>query len=130
MLQDDTIVDYEYLNQPIYSGARVSVLGAYCCIMQYALASNLNYASIGQLLKLLQVLCPEVNLLPNTFYKINKFFKQFNSKTKVQKDCCVCSCIIDDGLNVCNTYNSSDSSFGQFAQIPVNKTLQTLVSSK
>ena len=36
MLQDDTIVDYEYLNQPIYSGARVSVLGAYCCFMQYA----------------------------------------------------------------------------------------------
>ncbi|KAL5481587.1 hypothetical protein EMCRGX_G021780 [Ephydatia muelleri] len=33
MLQDDTIVDYEYLNQPIYSGARVSVLGAYCCFM-------------------------------------------------------------------------------------------------
>ena len=84
MLQDDTLVDYEYLNQPIYSGARVSVLGAYCCIMQYALASKLNYASIGHLLKLLQVLCPEVNLLPKTFYEVKTIFKQLfkNKSTK------------------------------------------------
>ena len=130
MLQDETNIDYEYLQQPIYSGARVSVLGTYCCIMQYAIASSINYASIGQLLKLLQVLCPPVNLLPKSFYKVQKLFKQFNSKTKIQKVCCVCSCIIEDGLNVCNKCNSSDSNFGQFAHIPVNKTLQTLVSSE
>ena len=88
MLQDDTIVDYEYLNQPIYSGARVSVLGAYCCIMQYALASKLNYASIGHFLKLLQTsssLCPEVNLLPKTFYKVKKIFKQLIQKHKYKR---------------------------------------------
>ena len=70
--------------------------------MQYAIASSINYASIGQLLKLLQVLRPPVNLLPKSFYKVQKLFKQFNSKTKIQKVCCVCSCIIEDGLNVCN----------------------------
>ena len=42
----------------------------------------------------------------------------------------MCSCTVDDGLNVCNTYNSAGSSFGQFAHIPVKKTLQMVVSSK
>lgn len=130
MLHDDTNINYEYLKQPIYSGAGVSVLGAYCSIMQYAITNSLNDVVIGQLLKLLQVLCPKPNLLPKSFYKVKTFFKQFNSKTKVQKVCCVCSCIIDDGLNVCNRCDSSDTSFGQFAHIPVNKMLQTIVSSK
>lgn len=131
MLQEaDSNIDYDYLNQPIYSGATVSVLGAYSCIMQYAIASNLNYASIVKLLALLQVLCPAVNLLPKSFYKVKTFFKHFNSKTKVQKVCCVYQCFIDDGLQTCDTCHSSDISFGQFAHIPLNKTLQTIASSK
>ena len=85
MLQDETNIDYEYLQQPIYSGARVSVLEHTAAIMQYAIASSINYASIGQLLKLLQVLCPPVNLFPKSFYKVQRFLSSLTQKQKYKR---------------------------------------------
>ena len=97
-LKDDAYVEYKELQQPIYNHANDSVLGAYCSIMQYAIANT--YSAIGGLLKLLQVLCPQPNLLPKTMYNIKRFFQQFNSNTILKTVCCKCSIVVD-GLNSC-----------------------------
>ena len=78
---DDAHVDWKKLQQPINDHARVSLLVAFCSIMQWAKAYKVPYAAISGLLNLLQVLCPQPNLLPKTFYNVKQFFQQFNSNT-------------------------------------------------
>ena len=90
-LKDDAYVDWKKLQQPIYYHASVCLIGAYCSIMQFAIANKVPYAAIGGLLKLLQVLCPQPNLLPKTFYNVKQFFRQFNSNTILKRVCCKCS---------------------------------------
>ena len=65
-------IDDSFL-QPLYSGASITVCGAYCSTMQFATANKLTYTAIEELLKLLQILCPCPNALPTTIYKFKKF---------------------------------------------------------
>ncbi len=54
-----------------------SSTGGYC-----ALCNQLPYAAIEDLLKLLQLLCPQPNLLPTSPYKLKKFFRRHNVQFK------------------------------------------------
>ena len=64
------------LFEPLYSGSKF-ILWSFCSIMQFCMMHKLSYTAIGELLKLLQVLCPIPNQLPTTVFKLKKKFNQF-----------------------------------------------------
>ena len=75
----NSTMDDDTLFQPLYSGADITMCGAYSCIMQYASSKKLTYTAIDELLKLLCTLMPSPNL-PSSFYKLKRFFQHFNMK--------------------------------------------------
>ena len=65
--EDEMKLDDELLG-PVYDGSKVTVLGAYCAIMEFKRACRLPFTAIAMLLQLLQLLCPSVNKLPRSVY--------------------------------------------------------------
>jgi hypothetical protein len=61
-------------SEPLFAGSRVSALEAYILIFQYALRHHLTAKAFSELLLLLQVLLPAVNLLPKSLYLLKNFF--------------------------------------------------------
>ena len=61
-------------SEPLFAGSRVSTLEAYIMIFQYALRHHLTAKAFSELLLLLQVLLPAVNLLPKSLYLLKNFF--------------------------------------------------------
>ena len=78
------------LFKPLYSGSSVTVCGAICSIMQYCIAYKLSYSAIGELLKLLQLLCPTPNHLPSSVFLLKKFFNSFKMKYNDNNLCSNC----------------------------------------
>jgi len=94
-----------HLYQPLYSGAEITICGAICAIMQFCTTYKLSYSAIGNLLKLLIILCPTPNHLPKSFYMLRKFFEQFQSNYKHSKYCTNCNLTVCD-CNCANSYNT------------------------
>ena len=130
----DSNIDGSFL-QPLYSGASVTVCGAYFSIMQYATANKLTYTAIEELLKLLQILCPSPNSLPTTLYKFKKFFQQYSAGFEQQQVCSECFTSLNKG-EVCATCVDADNPVhspvrpGLLVQIPFHKPLQAVLSSE
>lgn len=65
--------------QPMYPGSSVTVLGAYCILMEVKRLCRLPFSTMVILLEVLQLLCPAKNLLPTTKYQLIKFARKFSS---------------------------------------------------
>ncbi len=109
--------------QPLYPGAVVTICGAHCAIMSYAVNNKLPYSAIGNLLKLLHLLCPASSQLPSSYYKLRKFFQSFTSSYKKQRKCAECE-------ESSRSEQSCHGRDGYFIQIPVEKALKTITQSK
>ena len=84
--EDEMKLDDELLG-PVYDGSKVTVLGAYCAIMEFNRAYRLPFTAIAMLLQLLQLLCPSVNKLPCSVYVFMTFFQRYSSPCKRTNFC-------------------------------------------
>ena len=108
---------------------RKPVRGAYFAIMHFAIRSKLSYATIDHLLDLLRLLCPDPSQLPMSFYKFKKFLQLFRFSYDKEKYCFECESVYQG--KSCSTVDCSGSSNpGHLLHIPIEKSLQALVSSK
>ena len=110
--------------QPLYAGAEITLCGAISAIMQFSLRNKLSYTAIGELLKLLLLICPVPNLLPTSFYKVKKFFQKLESIKSLEKVCGTCQ------LKDCSCDSPSSLASGYLVELSINKPLQTIVSSE
>ena len=69
-----------FMSNKIYSGSQVTVLEAYCLLMELKRICRLSFTTMVMLLSLLQILCPAGNLLPTSKHQLLKFAYQFKSK--------------------------------------------------
>ena len=106
-----------------YPGAVVSICAAYCAITSFAVKNKLSYASIENLLKLLQILCPASSQLPTSHYKLRKFFQNFTSSYDKQHMCAECE-------RTSSNEHSCHGKDGYLIQVPVEKALKTIVQRK
>lgn len=114
------------LLEPLYPGAAISVCAAYCLIMKFAITSKLSYTAIGNLLKLLRLLCPFSNNLPSSFYRLRTFFKQYTPSHEKQRVCPECERVLEVGDHCPRDHGG----FGHVVHIPIEKSLRTIVQSK
>ena len=68
------------MSEPIYPGANITVLGAYCLLMEFKRLCKLPFSTLVTLLSVLQLLCPAENLLPTMKHQLVKFARQFPSQ--------------------------------------------------
>ena len=71
---EDVLIDNEFW-EPVYEGANISTVGAYCAIMEFKRACRLSFSTIAMLLQLLQLLCPSHNKLFKSIYTFKKSFR-------------------------------------------------------
>ena len=77
--------------EPIYEGARITVCGAYCAIMEFKRVCRLHFTAIAMFLQILQLLCPAGNKLPRTVFILKKFFQKYSSKSRKMRFCGSCN---------------------------------------
>lgn len=112
------------LFKPVYSDSSVSLSGAVCAIMQFCIAHELSYTAMGELLKLLQLLCLTPNLLPTTVYQFKKFFQHFKMPYQYSNVCSTCNAMNND----CHCDHPAKNS--HLVHIPVEKSLCAVLLSK
>ena len=81
----------ENLFEPLYTGAKVTVCGAYCAIMHLKSTCRLPFSTVSQILELLLLLCPSDNKLPRSIYQLKKFFKRFGTEQVKTLYCSSCN---------------------------------------
>ena len=127
--QDTLSVPAEFL-QPLYPGSTTTACGAYCSIMHHAIENKLSYTAIDELLQLLRLLMPNPNNLPSSFYKLKKFFNLFGAEYQKSEYCAECHSQLAKGA-VCKAPQCKFAyGRGHLVHIPIEKALQTLVSTK
>ncbi len=77
--------------EPIYSGSNVTLLVAYCILMEFKSICRVSFSTMVMLLNLLQLLCPPGNCLPKTKYQLVKFAQMFDSSHSRIDYCHVCN---------------------------------------
>jgi hypothetical protein len=102
---------------PLYIGAKITLCGALYAIMQFCTENKLTYTAIGELLKLLVLLCPPDNSLPKSFYIFKKFFQQFEGSHILQQ--------VD-----CSGEDSTSSDVAHLVTVEMYKPLQAVISSE
>jgi len=95
--------------------------------MKYASENNLEYSTIGNLLQLLQLLCPNPNKLPKTHYKIKHFFEQQQVPSSCRTFCTKCH---NYEANCGCTDIASSTTTGYLVQFSIYKPLQAVLTSK
>lgn len=119
----------ENMFEPLYQDSTITTCGAYFSIMHFANQNKLSYTAINDLLALLQLFCPEPNNIPSSFYRFKKFFKQFSSDYTKKKYCLDCETEFEGSS--CSTEDCRGSGEkGYLVQIPIEKSLQAIISSK
>ena len=109
---------------PLYVDSRISVSGATCSIMHYCMAYKLSYTAIGELLKLLQLLCPSPNHLPASVYQLKKYFRQCQMPHKCYNICSNCQAIKEECICDHQLLNS------HLVHVPIKKQLYSVIKSK
>jgi hypothetical protein len=117
-------------SQPLFAGSRVSSLEAYIMIFQYALRHHLTAKASSELLLLLQVLLPAVNLLPKSLYLLKKFFLKAFPNICVTEHyyCQVCHTPRDpSSLHQCSNELCVSRKFDRFITVPLAPQLQEMM---
>ena len=119
-----SLEDSSDLFEPLYSGSTISFCGAVCSIMQFCMTYKLSYTAIGELLKLLQLLCPMPNKLPPSVFLLKKFFNCFKMSYDYSNLCSNCSVNKEDCQCDHPVYKS------HLIHVPLQKPLFAVLSSK
>ena len=109
---------------PLYPGAHITLCGALCAIMHFCTTNKLSYTAIGDLLKLLSILCPFPNLLPGSFYKFKKFFQQFQSIHNQSEICLKCQ---QSTKVTCSCENVSRETKAHLIHLEIQKPLERIL---
>ena len=88
-----------FMSNKIYSGSQVTVLEAYCLLMELKRTCRLSFTTMVMLLSLLQILCPAGNLLPTSKHQLLKFAYQFKSKHSRIDYCRSCGNELESSLS-------------------------------
>ena len=110
---------------PLYPGAAITLCGALCAIMQFCTSNKLSFTAIGELLKLLTLLCPHPNLLPNSFYKFKKFFQQFHPIHHHHEICVQCQ---ENTEDVCSCTDVNQENIAHLVHLEIHKPLEQILS--
>ena len=108
---------------PLYPGASVTICAAYCAIMTYAIANQLSYSAIENLLKLLHLFCPSSHQIPSCLYMLKKFFRQYTSSYEKKRVCPSCHSVLKKG----ETCPRSHGQNGHMIRVPIEKALKSVV---
>lgn len=96
--------------------------------MQFCTSNKLTYTAIGELLKLISLLCPSGSILPKSFFRFKKFFQRFkeiNQCHTLKKVCLECM------KDVCSCGNATSSTnIAHLVNVEIHKPLQAIISSK
>ena len=117
-------------SEPLFAGSRVSTLETYTMIFQFALRHHLTAKAFSELLSLLQVLLPPVNLLPKSLYLLKNFFlKAFPNICIIEHYYCqVCHTPHDPAsLHQCSDELCVSTKFDHFITIPLGPQLQEMM---
>jgi hypothetical protein len=117
------------LFEPLYDNSTTTTCGAFFSIMHFAIKNKLSYTAIGDLLSLLNLLCPKPNNIPSSFFKFKKFFQQFSSSYTRTNYCVDCEAELE-GDSCVNEDCTGTGGLGHLIQIPIKKSLQAIISSK
>jgi len=98
---EEVLIDDDFW-EPVYEGANISTVGAYCAIMEFKRACRLSFSTIAMLLQLLQLLCPSNNKLPKSVYYFKKFFQGQSNSFQRRQFCSNCKTEYQDGQKLCN----------------------------
>ena len=93
----------EKMFDPIYEGARITVCGAYCLIMEFKRVCRLPFTAIAMLLQILQILCPVDNKLPRTVFFLKRFFQKYSSKSRKMRFCGSCNRKLTSSQRKCSS---------------------------
>lgn len=115
---------------PLYPGANVTVCGAYCAIMHLQSKCRLSFSTLGEVLMLLQLLCPQNSKLPRSVYILRKFFCKVKSQENRKTFCPNCHNEIEG--KTCSTPDCtvSTSEPDVFIQLDITAQLRTILSRK
>ena len=127
--EDEEQLDDELLG-PLYDGSKVTVLGAYCAIMEFKRACRLPFTAIAMLLQLLQLLCPSVNKLPRSVYVFKKFFQRYSSPSKRTNFCFECGVSYDLDQKWCANRDCRRHEPNTMISLNPIRAIQRVVSSK
>lgn len=105
---------------PLYPGAKITLCGAMCAVMQFSTSSKLSYTAISELLKLLELLLPSPNHLPSSIYA----FMQFNSVNEHKLVCTKCMKMD------CPCEQSTSSDQADLVYLDIHKPLKTVITRK
>ena len=89
--------------EPIYEGERVTVIGAYCAIMELKRRCRLPFTAIIMILQLLQLLCPLGNKHPTTKHQLMSFFRLYLVSYRRQNFCRTGKSPLQRQVRCCNT---------------------------
>ena len=115
--------------QSIYPGSNVTVLGAYCLLMEFKRVCRLSFSTMVVLLHLLQVLCPAGNLLPTTKYQLVKFAQRFTNSHSRIDFCRYCGKELERNQR-CLSSSCPRSEPNSMIIISPQRTLQQTISSR
>ncbi|KAE8747531.1 hypothetical protein FOCC_FOCC005692 [Frankliniella occidentalis] len=86
---------------PLYQDAPISVGESVLSVLSLALAHNLSGACVADILKLIEIHCPEPNRCVNSLYKYKKYFSALNSPLVRRYYCSFCENILGGQDEVC-----------------------------
>ena len=114
---------------PLCPGANISVCGAYCAIMCLKTRCHLPLTAVGEILKLLKLLCPENNKLPSSVHSLTNFFSKFQSQRHKSEYCSNCQKKLDNS-SCSNMQCSQHTGEPNVLQMDIKPQLQNILTRK
>lgn len=104
--------------EPIYHNAHITESESMLMILSLMLRHNLNMTAIADIIDVIQLHCPQMDLKKNNLYKFKKFFKiDEDYDTKKHFYCPACKRKLENNHAICATCPEKKPSY--FVQLPV-----------
>ena len=125
-----------FITDLLYEGTQITCSESLLLTMAFALRHKISLAAVDNLLELLRIHCPEVNLVVPNIAKFQEHFRKLNHPIKQHFCCPSINCQVyvsstapqkDDTCEVCREHLSSKAFF---IEVPVEEQLYTILSSK
>ena len=119
--------------QPLYPGANVTIGALMVLLSLYAIKYDLTSEAITQLLKIISLILPCGNILPDTLRKFKSYFSNLESPFILHYHCAFCFSLVEKHMKTCSNPAclkelSSRQSKAYFIEIPVIQQLRTFFS--
>ena len=109
----------------LYQGSDLSICAFNCLIMKFAIKHNMTYDSIEDLLKLFQFICPKLNPVPSSIYKVKSFFEKYGVGTFSNKSYCTEHQKLKDD---CECEQPDSRKISHLVNVSIEKPLQAILS--